>query len=280
MNKENIINDLLPLYVENMLSEDSRNFVEENIGNYSSSLDMLADLNVNKDKKIDDFKPLTFMRKAIKRDKRSYALSLLMLVVSVFIIITNILFRPIHLDSDQITYKMVKTEDRIFIEFDEKITNFRLINDNGKIFIDAYTNFFDRIFNINKRQVLSINRNEVDAVIYENHNKLSKLLYGRLDGGVAILPRLVLSIYFKFSIFTFISLILIYIILKKATSDRFKKTFKNIIYLNFSFILSFLSLRGIEGPSFYPTFDFFIIVLLSLAYFALIISIKRLTKKD
>lgn len=65
MNKENIINDLLPLYVENMFLRGFQNFVEENIGNYSSSLDMLADLNVNKDKKIDDFKPLTFMRKSL-----------------------------------------------------------------------------------------------------------------------------------------------------------------------------------------------------------------------
>lgn len=118
MKSEKIAEDLLNLYAEGLLNEESKEFVEENL---SKSEELREKLRQIKEDKIDlennNPMSLDFVAKRIKQDKKSYGLLITSLVVSILLIGFSFLTKPIHYEDDGNLYTVTNAGNQIFINF-------------------------------------------------------------------------------------------------------------------------------------------------------------------
>lgn len=281
MNTCKIISDLLPLYKEDLLTEESIDFVEAHIESCQNCKKDLDSFNIDLINENHSTNPLDFIKENIKKEKNNFGLSVGLIVASLFIVLFSFLTKPIHFDNNGNLYKVKKIDDKIFIEFNDKVTKVDTIiydNEQKETFVDAYTNIIDKLFKNDRPIILSFNSDD-GKLYYDNHNKPANRIIGHdsENSGVELLPRLALNYYFVLAIALFLMLFIIFFILKYI----FKKTISTNILIYFlglplSFILGFLSIKGFNGVSYYMTRDFIFICLQALAYYLLMISIMKL----
>lgn len=288
MNKCNIISDLLPLYVEDLVGDDSKVFIENHIDtckNCKKELENLASNNNTKENL--DKKPLEFLNKNIEKSKKSYGFTIAMMVASFLLILVSFLTNPIHFDSSRDLYTVEEYEESIVIVFNEKVTNYDFfdnsVDNSGQYFIDGYTTRLDRILNLGKTQAHTFSKDEISRIYYNNHNKPYELIWGEEspeDGQGFLLPRLVLNMYFLIALVILgvllISLLIYRFLLKKNLSIV---NVAVIIGIPISYLLSTISIKGFSGgATHYLIRDLFFITILATAYYLLIISISKIIK--
>lgn len=101
MKSEKIAEDLLNLYAEELLNEESKEFVEENLSKSEELREKLRQIKEDKiDVKNSNPMSLDFVAKRVKQDKKSYGLLITSLVVSILLIGFSFLTKPIHYEDD------------------------------------------------------------------------------------------------------------------------------------------------------------------------------------
>lgn len=266
MNNCDIIKDLLPLYEENLLSDESKIFVREHLKICPECENLLKDQIQIENKKS---KPLDFVEKRIKKESRYFTLAILTLIGSILIFIVSYLNTPRHFEYDKDLYKVYKSNDIYTVEFSDKVSGIDYTDTDDAIYLDAYTTKYDEFFNKERpKKSLTFHKDEKKTVLYQNHESMPKMVIGSGEVRQTLLPRLIYGFYAKLSIIGFVFLSLLIALIEKFKKKSISLPIKTI-FLGFplALFLGILAVKGINTASFYPTSDFKYILLLSLGIY-------------
>lgn len=262
----NIIKDLLPLYEENLLSDESKIFVREHLKICPECENLLKDQIQIENKKS---KPLDFVEKRIKKESRYFTLAILTLIGSILIFIVSYLNTPRHFEYDKDLYKVYKSNDIYTVEFSDKVSGIDYTDTDDAIYLDAYTTKYDEFFNKERpKKSLTFHKDEKKTVLYQNHESMPKMVIGSGEVRQTLLPRLIYGFYARLSIIGFVFLSLLITLIEKFKKKSISLPIKTI-FLGFplALFLGILAVKGINTASFYPTSDFKYILLLSLGIY-------------
>lgn len=274
-----IIKDLIPLYEEDLLSEESKVFVEEHLKTCESCKNLITN-NVNIEKNL-EHKPLEFLEKSIKKEKNKLISSVAFGLLAIFVILINLLTRPIYFENNGDLYDITLTEDKVFIEFADYVTKTDVyyvtdeLENNNEIFIESYTTTLDKFLNKFKNETLSFER-ENNVIFYSNHEKVADLIYGNFNDGIMMLPRLALNMYNAVALGIYLLMLVIYLILKfvyKKKINDYKALY--IMGIPVCYLLGFFSIKGLSGISYHILRDLIFILITGFAYYLLLVSVIK-----
>ncbi|WP_426351257.1 zf-HC2 domain-containing protein [Alloiococcus sp. CFN-8] len=309
-----IIEDLLPLYKEELLSEDSKALVEEHLQECTRCHAYLKELSSPVDLvdghrsypeellKNSDKAPILAIRRKLQQ-KKYITIACSVIIAVIFMLITYInLTAPILLpyNDELITFNKLDN-GAIIANLSPVVAGYELepftygsseYNKANYYHISLWTNRLREYFPKDVGESFIINKSEkgdytpVRGILYqgpeiEGESNGAQVIYGGgfPDGSqVAVLPRLVLNMYFGLALFlTLMGSIITFILRRrlKARAIALKITFLPVTY-----ILSFLLVKGTSGASHTIIKDLSSILLLMFPiYFLMQLALKLLEYK-
>lgn len=266
----NIVKDLIPLYKENLLSEESRTFVEDHLKSCSECENLLKD---QIEIKRTNTKPLDFVEKSIKKETRYFTLAVIALLGSILIFIISYLNTPRHIEYEKDLYKVYRSDDIYTVEFSDKVSGIDYTNTEDAVYLDAYTTKYDEIFNKERpNKSLTFHKDNLKTVLYQNHESMPNMVIGSGEIRQTLLPRLLLGFYARLSIIGFLILGLIIFILEKFKKKLISLPIKTLIIGGpLSFFLGIISIKGFNTPTYYQMSDIKYIAFLSLGIYLFLI---------
>ena len=266
----NVIKDLLPLYKEELLSDDSKILVEKHLETCNTCKEYLINLCEPEVVPVDSGRLIYMFKETIDKDKRKNILFFVSLIsiflIALFFNLTSPMYIPYHAGLVDIRRL---DKGLVYIKINEDVSRHKLTEtSNGEYVLETYTTTLDKFLNrLEKSEEIASN---VNSLYYSNNdNTEAKLLYGiKSEEGVIFLPRLFLTYYFYFSIFCLIIFIIIFL---KTKKDIF--IYPSLIPL--SFIISQLILKGFNFVTYNEMRDFSSIVLLAVPIYLFLFSIKK-----
>ena len=296
-NKCNLIRDILPLYVEDMVSTDTREFVSEHLEHCEACRAAFEHMQKPADIIPDaDIVPLKRIKKElfIKRLQTVFLTAILAcaIVTVLFGILTSPKFFPY---SDDLFNVNSGADGSITIAFDNKVTGYscrKEFNDETEIYqINAWTTTWD-IYSSNRgkqNMVIPFDRETNIQIFYaQNDGSEDVLIYGINDNAyqdTVTLPRQIFLPYFMLAFLVLAILAVLRFLLKNKQAiivwiDR-------ALLFPISYMAAHLCTKGISFTSYSSKRDFCIIVLVAmLFYFAMLTGIslykakKRTSQKN
>lgn len=193
MNNCEIIKDLLPLYQEDLLSEESKTFVEDHLKTCPECENLLKE-EIKIESK--NTKPLDFVEKRIKKEARYSTLATIALIGSILIFIMSYLNTPRHIEYDKDLYKVYRNDKIYTVEFSDKVSGIDYTDTEDAIYLDAYSTKYDEIFNKRRlRKSLTFHKDNFKTVLYQNHESMPNMVIGSGEVHQTLLPRLVFGLY-------------------------------------------------------------------------------------
>lgn len=280
MNNCQIIKDLLPLYKEELLSEESKTFVENHLKTCPECENLLKDQIQIENK---ETKPLDFVEKRIKKESRYFTLAVLALIGSILIFIISYLNTPRHFEHEKDLYKVYKSKDIYTVEFSDKVSGIDYIDTEDAIYLDAYTTKYDEIFNKERpRKSLTFHKDKLKTVLYQNHESMPNMVIGSGEVRQTLLPRLFLGFYARLSIIGFVGLGLLIFLIEKIRKKSISLTIKTLLIGGpLALFLAIIGLKGLNTSTYYPVTDFKYIAFLALGIylFFIFLSLARDQKR-
>ncbi|MBP2014845.1 zf-HC2 domain-containing protein [Anaerococcus degeneri] len=280
MNNCEIIKDLLPLYKEELLSEESKTFVENHLKTCPECENLLKDQIQIENK---ETKPLDFVEKRIKKESRYFTLAVLALIGSILIFIISYLNTPRHFEHEKDLYKVYKSKDIYTVEFSDKVSGIDYIDTEDAIYLDAYTTKYDEIFNKERpRKSLTFHKDKLKTVLYQNHESMPNMVIGSGEVRQTLLPRLFLGFYARLSIIGFVGLGLLIFLIEKIKKKSISLLIKTLLIGGpLALFLAIIGLKGLNTSTYYPVTDFKYIAFLALGIylFFIFLSLARDQKR-
>ncbi|MBQ7801157.1 MAG: zf-HC2 domain-containing protein [Oscillospiraceae bacterium] len=208
-----IIRDILPLYAEDMVSKDTKELVEEHLGECESCTDDLKLLRkaavIPKDVELWG---MNAVKKSIQRRRILTALMVFLLTAAVAIGLFAFLTRPIALTAEEAEARVIEYGDKVYIEFGENVDCYsKSIQWDGShsLRFDITVTAYRRLWNVHYGNLRLFEGNAKNGdggeyasgtrrICYGNGEKgeESTVLWGEpLSDHVIELPRLVLNYY-------------------------------------------------------------------------------------
>lgn len=287
--KCNIIKDLLPLYVENMVSDDTKQFVEEHINECEEckqEYEMLKSDTKMQNRIQEENNPVKSMEKiktTINKNKTYTILISSMTAIIAVITICSYLTSPNYISYSELSEPITIIEDNGVISL--TFTGEYELSDRNtenEYSITLYNTMWNQIWGISKEQTIIVNPNKEDvSLIYyvSNKDELDEVIYRDksnivtyddsqfITGGVVTLPRLVLNYYFL--IVFGITLSLGFILLCVKSLPRVKTILTFIIGFPISYMTSHILIVGGLNSSFDVIRDLYLILILSIPVYLL-----------
>lgn len=140
-----IIRDLLPLYVEDMVSEDSRNMVDEHLCGCEPCTQLLMNIKKSVSVPVEiNAEPLNKVRKMIRRRRGISAMAALLTLATVASLVIAYLFAPFQLTYEQAIEDFYIREDgNIVIDYSSYVTGRHMSGFNDNWFINQYSTRYD-----------------------------------------------------------------------------------------------------------------------------------------
>ena len=287
-NKCNLIRDILPLYVEDMVSMDTREFVSEHLEHCETCRAELEHMRKPADIIPDaDIVPLKRIKKElfIKRLQTVFLTAILAcaIVTVLFGILTSPKFFPY---SDDLFHVNSGTDGSITIAFDNKVTGYSCMkefNDETEIYqINAWTTTWD-IYSSNRgkqNMVIPSDRETNIQIFYaQNDGSEDVLIYGTNDNAyqdTVTLPRQIFLPYFILAFLVLVILAVLRFLLKNKHAmivwiDR-------AILFPISYMAAHLCTKGINFMSYSSQRDFCVIILVAMLFYFAMLTAKSLYK--
>ena len=297
--KCNVIKDILPLYIENIVSEDTRVLIEEHtnecidckkeLEEMKSPGDMPIDINSNVIKKV---------KNKLFREKFKSIIFSIMLTSIVAILAINYLTQPIYIPYSKDVVSIKESDNgTIFIDFEDKVGGYdisKYSSEDGSGYIYHITTW-ETIWNnkISNKNfgTLALNPDgeKVNSIYYyaDNRGGYSSaeetsdiLIYGKsiTDNGVVVtLPRLTLNYYFLIAIVLTVICAIIMLLLFRWEKPR-NITVK-ILLIPLAYVIGHLCITGLNASTYSASRDFFGILLISVPIYLILITISNFLKK-
>lgn len=287
-NKCNLIRDILPLYVEDMVSTDTREFVSEHLEHCEACRAAFEHMQKPADIIPDaDIVPLKRIKKElfIKRLQTVFLTAILAcaIVTVLFGILTSPTFFPY---SDDLFHVNSGTDGSITIAFDNKVTGYscrKEFNDETEIYqINAWTTTWD-IYSSNRgkqNMVIPSDRETNIQIFYaQNDGSEDVLIYGTNDNAyqdTVTLPRQIFLPYFMLAFLVLVILAVLRFLLKNKQAtivwiDR-------AILFPISYMAAHLCTKGINFMSYSSQRDFCVIILVAMLFYFAMLTAKSLYK--
>lgn len=230
----NIIKDLLPLYAEGMVSEDSREVVKEHLCGCAPCRDALAQLRQETIVPSQtDTTPLAHLQEKIRRRRNGAAVLAILITATVLFSLFNYFYGPVYLSAGEAVTSVTEKGDTIILELSPRVSYYRWQND-----VDPDTGRKSMTFIAagHRWNVLLNNLFGTEAEADEIHLAANKdiwyastdsgeedtLLWGaEPSGGRVSLPRLVLGYYFLMSLAGGLVLLFPALLCRKNMAGRF-----------------------------------------------------------
>ncbi len=293
-NECNIIRDLLPLYAEDMVSEDSKEFVEEHLAKCESCKKELEEIkNTERTQIFEAEKPLKTLKNKLLRKRILTVLLTVLITVALSIITITCLTVPKYFPYSEDLINVVDNGNgTITVTLSEQITDYdcNVVNDSasGKnlYFVEAWTVMLNKLTKNSESRTLEFQIDDENFLLfYTQHNgKEDILVYGEAPsyfGNIVSLPRLYLTYYFITAIALFIFLLILSCILeKKFGNTKLVKAISFITMLPCSYAIAHIC-SVIAGWSMYSHGIYFIsnLSLTVVIYFIQMLIIKLIEIK-
>lgn len=149
-----IIRDLLPLYAEDMVSEDSRNLVDEHLCQCDPCTKVLASLKKDVPLLVEaDPEPLNKVKKMILRRRVFSVLAVLLTFVTLASFVVTYLFAPFQLTKDQAIDDFYIKEGHIVVDYSPYVTGRHQTGFNDNWFINQYSTRYDMWKGDNRKSI-------------------------------------------------------------------------------------------------------------------------------
>lgn len=284
-----LVKDLLPLYIENMLSEDTAEFVQDHLEHCTECREEMEQMNtpIVPSPRV-DISPLKALKKKLFRKQlQSVLLSIALvfiLTISTFSYLTAPRYFPYTSDLLSITEN---TDGTVSFLFDKKVTGYTLYetpSENGDSTVyslEAWTTTWDNLFQNRGAQAVVIGPNDAKpfSVYYVQNCDQSGtsaeniLLYScnnSSSGGLISLPGLSLWYLFLLSVALFVVFGVILLVFKR--NFYAKLWLKKLLLLPFSYMIGHVFIMGFNASSYSEQRDFSLIILIAtLLYCALLL---------
>lgn len=285
--KCNVIKDILPLYVEKIVSEDTKILVEEHINDCIDCKKELDEMKTSENIPIDiNSNGFKNVKSKLFRDKFKAIIFSVMLTVIISIIVINYLTEPSYIPySNDVVSINKKDNGEISADFGDMVSGYDIdkhLSEDGSSYvyhISTWETYWDKLLDNKEIEtvVLNPNNEKISTIYYYSAGQSDDvLIYGKNlagNGGVLTLPRLFLSSYLRIAILLMIILLIIMLIVYK-----FKKVqiiIRNILFIPMSYIIATICIKGFNTTSYSATRDFFTILLISIPiYFVLELSVN------
>lgn len=289
-NKCNLIKDILPLYVEDMVSTDTIEFVREHLEHCDE-----CRAEFERMRKPADFIPDTDIvpLKRIKRDlfiKRLQtifftAILACAIVTVVFGILTSPKFYPY---SDDLLNVVDSPNGDIIVTFDDKVTGYSCTKEfhdetgTEVYWVNAWTTTWDLYLSNRGNQnvvIPSEGATKIQIFFTQNNGSEDVLIYGANDNAqqdIVTLPRQILLPYFILAFFALVILVVLRFILKNK--PEIIVWFDRAILFPISYMAAQLCTKGINFTTYSSQRDFCIIVLVAILFYLVMLTGKSLCK--
>lgn len=292
-NECNIVRDLLPLYAEKMVSEDSAEFVEEHLKGCEKCSAELEQLRRPDEMKINvSAEPIKKIKKKMAANKIKTVAFTAIIVLIAAVCIFSILGTPQYFPySEELITLTENANGSVLVEFSPEVTDYRCYTtayepESEKMVynIEAWTNLLDK----DRRNALSFTLDSPDndpMIIYyvQNNGQEDICIKGEeyvADMGVVTLPRLALGYYVIIAAMLFVPLFVLWLVLRKK--GRAGRVLEKLMLIPASYIIGHTAVAGLSSASYSFARNFAFIVLVSLLIYCgilLILNIIR-TKKE
>ena len=283
--KCNIIRDILPLYVENMISDDTRQFVDEHLSQCQECKQELEQikLNIPLEEKYQDTNAPATVLKRIGLDIKKNRIFTGVLSATISAIILILLFA--HLTAPQyLSY--TESLNLITVNENNGIVSLSLSGEyrisqreQGVYDISIYNTQWNKLFNETRKQTITVNPNgdNVRTIYYvSNGGQEDRVIYGEnpnINGGVITLPRLVLNYYFILSILAVLILFAFCFIFRKK--EKVKDIMVKILFMPISYVISHIMIKGFNAVSYTFNRDFYFILFLTIPIYLLFYTLYK-----
>lgn len=275
----NIIKDILPLYADNIVSEDTKKLVEEHLLNCNDckkELSLLkSDLETPK-VVITEKDDIAFLKKiGLDIKKKRVFTAMLSATISAIVVILSFAYLtapeyiPYTQSSEIITVD--ENNNSVTLSF---VGEYELTQSEQGIYnISVYNTAWNEIIGATKSQTITVNPNneEVNTIYYvSNGGEEDKVIYGKnpiSNGGVITLPRLFLNYYITLDMLITFVLVVFFLIFRKK--EKVKAIIVKILFIPVSYFVSHVMITGFKATSYSATRDFYLILLLVIPIYSL-----------
>ena len=292
-NNCSIIRDILPLYIEDMTSDDTRAFVEEHLAacadcraeweQMKKPAQLAADTNAA---------PLKNLKKKLFQKRVQTIIFSAALAFAIVLSAVSVLTAPLYFPySENLLHITENGSGSVTIAFDDAVTGYAYLKDTDPstgievYHINAWQTTWDLHFIKRGTQNMVISSEKPIAVYYAQNNGAEDVfLYGtnpNPDGGTMVLPRLILGQYVLLALIA--ATILGSLLFINRKHEARKMWLERVFLLPVAYVIAHLCTKGLAVKSFSTQRDFSLIVLVAiLVYGALLLgmSLYQLRKED
>lgn len=270
----NIIRDVLPLYIENIASNDSCAMLEEHMDQCEECRNCLDEMTAFSKLPVDmDTSPLLKIKSTLRKRKIQTVIFSMMLTVVIGVITIAFLTAPEYIPFSKESVSINEMDNgSVLAIFEDTVSGYDIsrypTEDNtGYVYhITTWDSIWNR--NINKSRInntiLNPNNENVAAVYYYlTDGSEDMLIYGEdvnPGGGIITLPRLFLSYYSLIAMSLTVICGLIMALFR--SNKRVINLTMKVLLLPVSYLLGQLIIRGFSTSSYTATRDFYAILLI------------------
>lgn len=292
-NKCNLIKDILPLYVEDMVSTDTREFVSEHLEHCAECHAEFERMR-NSTKIVPDIDTDIVPLKRIKKDlfiKRLHTIFFTAILACVIVtVVFGILTSPkFFAYSDDLLNVIDSDNGNVIITFDDKVTGYSYIKEfNGETKtevyrVNAWTTTWD-LYSSNRGNqnvvIPSEGKTKIQIFFTQNDGSEDVLIYGVNDNNaqqdIVTLPRQILLPYFILAFLALVILAVLRFLLRNKQAiivwiDR-------AILFPISYMAAQFCTKGINFTTYSSQRDFCIIILVTMLFYFAMLTGKSLYK--
>ncbi|MBA2174850.1 zf-HC2 domain-containing protein [Halobacillus locisalis] len=289
----NVIKDILPLYAEDMVSQDTRDLVEDHIDSCENCKKHLEEMRTFEEPPVDtDIAPLKNIQNTLRRKKLQTILFSVMVTLVFAVVTIAYLTTPAYLPYNEDAVSIIEKDDgTVLLNFSEEVagfdvTEYQAQDDSGYVYnITTWETIWHQKISRNNLEntVLNPNGKTVASIYYYNTDgSENTLIYGdSITEGSMTLPRLVLSYYLLFAIGGSLLCGIGWFLFRK--NEKIRNGLENIILLPISYVFAHFLIKGLHPATYLAGRDVYLIVLVTIPlYFALLAGrniLKKLSNK-
>jgi hypothetical protein len=267
----------LPLYADNIVSEDTKKLVEEHLLNCNDCKKELALLKTDLEAPavvITEKDDIAFLKKiGLDIKKKRVFTAILSATISAIVVILSFAYltAPEYIPY---TYDIITADENngiVTLSFSGEYELTQM--EQGIYDISIYNTAWNEIIGTAKSQTITVNPNneEVNTIYYvSNGGEEDKVIYGKnpiSNGGVITLPRLFLNYYITLDMLITFVLVVFFLIFRKK--EKVKAIIVKILFIPVSYFVSHVMITGFNATSYSATRDFYLILLLVIPIYSL-----------
>lgn len=288
----NVIRDLLPLYVENIASDDTRALVEEHINLCTDCKKQLKEMQMpNKLPPDTDATLLKKLKRKLSMKKIQTVILSVMIALAVAITALAYLTAPNYLPySGNLMSLKENSDGTILATFNDKVSGYSIGYDfsrdgSGYVYrITVWNNLWNQYIIKNNAQstVLNPNGENITSIYYYTSDGSEDILiYGEdlyASGGTTTLPRLVLAYYVLLAAALTVICAIILLIFHK--NEKIRNIVEKVLLIPLSYLVGHLCIKGFKTSSYSAKRDFFAILLVMFPIYCIFLLANNFYKKS